>query len=292
MDGEQFKVVGVDLGAQPKDTAYCVIAVDESQGTFIIESPKSGQEATDDKLLEAFSGKARIGIDAPFGWPVEFVATMLVYRDGGRWPGDDPEAYPGKDSTMEYRTLKCRATDLHVWASTKKKPLSVVADLMSAVAMRAAALISRAQHESGLQVDRSGRTGRFVEVYPAAALKQWDIQTSRDIENGATKSYKKYPEARKHVLCDIRRYLENGLQDSDEYWRTDDQLDALVSALVTLMAELDRRLAPAQKTRLIKPIPPGFEAVAKMEGWIALPRTSSLRDLSARAKKLASTERS
>ena len=287
MDGEQFKVVGVDLGAQPTNTAYCVIAVDESQGTVTIESPKSGQEATDDKLLEAFSGKARIGIDAPFGWPLKFGCAIVNYQCGDSWPADDPGGLP-ENSTIEYGNLKYRRTDFHVWQTITKKPMSVAFEPIAAVAMRAAALLSRAEAELGLDVDRSGREGRFVEVYPAAAFKRWDIQTTRDDGNEATKSYKKHECARKHVLGDIRRNLDNWPQDPDKYWRTDHQVDALVSALVTLMAELDRRLPRGAEHRLIEPIPPEFEAVAKMEGWIALPRASSIRDLSARVKELAS----
>ncbi len=46
--------------------------------------------------------------------------------------------------------------------------------------MRAAYLLSRALEP--LQVDRSGMTGHFVEVYPAAAFVQWGIKTNRNVK--------------------------------------------------------------------------------------------------------------
>lgn len=284
MDVEPVRIVGVDLAAQPGDTAYCVITVNEGQSTIVVASPRSGEDATDANLVDAFQGTARIGIDAPFGWPVEFIAALPKHRDHGSWPADDPEAYAPKDSTIEYRSLKYRGTDLHVWANTGKKPLSVTTDYISAVAMRAAALLSRANADLGLDVDRSGRTGRFVEVYPAAALARWNIKTS----SGPKRSYKTNAKERERVLREITEHLDGWPQGSAELWNTSHKVDSLVSALVTLMAELDHRLSLPKEDRLIEPIPAGCEALAKMEGWIALPRSFSLRDLRARLKEFAS----
>ena len=282
-----FKVIGVDLGAQRTNTAYCVLAVGESQGTVTIESPKEDQEAADDKLLEAFSGAARVGIDAPFGWPVKFNDAISGYRDSKAWPSHVSTVYPGdKRSKIEYRDLKYRRTDLYVWEKIDKRPLGVATELIGSVAIRAARLLARANVKHPLEVDRSGQQGRFVEVYPAAAFKQWGIQTNRDNGKRATTSYKKDPEVRKQMLRDLSPFLDNWLQDPDEYWRTDHRLDALVSALVTLMAELDCRLAPNGEDPLLEPIPPDMKKVAKKEGWIALPRRSSLRDLGVRVQEL------
>jgi len=287
MKTEPFSVVGVDLGAQQTNTAYCVIAVDPRQGAVTIRSPKSGPEATDDKLLEVFSGKVRIGIDAPFGWPVAFIDAISQYRDVNRWNRDEPTVYPGKENTkIEYRNLKYRKTDLNVWEAIDKRPLGVATELIGAVAMRAARLVARAECELGLEVDRSGQEPHFLEVYPAAAFKRWEIETSRINEKGVTKSYKKDREVRSQVLRDMSHCLNNWLHNRDEYSRTDHQVDALVSALVTLMAELDRRLYPLEEDRLIEPLPPDVETVAKQEGWITLPRRCSLHDLAARVREL------
>ena len=57
--------------------------------------------------------------------------------------------------------------------------------------------------------------------------------------------------------------------------RSDDEVDAVVSALVALMVQID----PNRDKGFIEPIPPSMEAVAKREGWIALPRECSLTRL-------------
>lgn len=290
MEHRKFRVVGVDLGAQPRNTAWCVIAVDENLGTITIEDPVSGERASDDELLKTFPGKARIGIDAPLGWPLEFICAISRYRDTKSWPANDHKVHPGRESKIEYRNLKYRKTDLHVWKAIDKRPLGVAAELIGSLAMRAARLLARAESEHGLAVDRSGRQGHFVEVYPAAAFKRWSIPTSRDTD-GATKkkSYKKDAKVRERVLNDIRSRLGNWARVPDEYSRTDDHLDALVSGLVALMRALDDRLAAPTDSRLLEGIP-SDEVNAEQEGWIALPRCSSLGDLQARVTELGGSE--
>ena len=269
---DTFSVIGVDLAAQPKDTAYCKIVANPKCRKVEIEQLKTGKkDACDKRLLEAFSQQdvVRIGIDAPFGWPLGFVGALSEHRSHNRWPKNDPDVYTPQRSTTEYRDLKYRATDLHVWRQLEElkpkvhvrtPPFSVSADKIGAVSMRMARLHALAESRHGLVVDRSGRKGRFVEVYPAAAFARWHVEKKERIEV--------WPRGERFVPPDEDQ--KTRLKESDH------AVDALAAALVVLMAHLD----PKRDT-LIEPIPAGMEAVAKREGWIALPTESSLEQLGA-----------
>ena len=288
--GTEFRVIGVDLGAQPKDTAYCEIGVRD--GTAEVTSRES--DVPDERLLDVFPGAARIGIDAPFGWPIDFAAAVCMHSLSNRWPDDDPNVYPGQDKKSEdrYRNLKYRSTDLHVWKHIHK-PQSAVTRSLSSLGIRNAGLLARAQTVRKLKVDRSGTTGTFVEVYPAAGLGRWkinrtDYKKNRKRQRKPDESDREFKqwheawlkssgyEARATIFDKIKKTLprlagldtefRNTLLGSDHY------IDAFVSALVALMVEID----PKRDQGLIEPIPPGMEAVAKREGWIALPMTCSL----------------
>ena len=53
--------------------------------------------------------------------------------------------------------------------------LSVAADKLAHTALRAVGLLTKLG-QAGLDVDRSGMTGKVVEVYPAASLEYWGLQ--------------------------------------------------------------------------------------------------------------------
>ena len=307
-----FRVLGVDLAAQPSTTALCEITI--SDGMFDVTETI---EVCDDSLLMERFGRpsvARIGIDSPFGWPIGFVNALSGHRRRNHWPDDDPDVYGGPkgSSTEEYRDLKFRATDLVVWEKAKKKPISVAVNSLGSVAMRNASLLSSAG-AAGLSVDRSGRTGRFVEVYPAAALLQWGIDPKGKSSGGKEWCkrvvrqllQKMADECRKDLLADesCRELLESQdpaticlancdlklkLQNPKKLCCSDHVVDAFVSAIVALMAELDRRIAPKREDRLTRPIPAGMEGLAKTEGWIALPRKDSLTRLASQLDNLLS----
>lgn len=99
----------------------------------------------------------KIGIDAPFGWPVLFVQALSSYTEAGEWP----ESVDGR------RRLRLRSTDIATIDETGgPPPLSVSSDRIAVCAMRCAELLGRlAGTES---VDRTG-AGTVAEVYPAAA---------------------------------------------------------------------------------------------------------------------------
>ena len=187
-----------------------------------------GHGFNDEGLHRLFGDAEKIGLDVPFGWPTTFVSAVVGYRDTKLWPA------------AERDELIFRATDRHVIRATGKRPLSVSADRIAFCAFRAARLLSQVV-ASGEDVDRSGG-GRFVEVYPAAALRVWRLTREEVAE-------------RLGVPGLVRR--------------TDDELDALISALVARAAALG----------LCEPVPAGEEESASREGWIALPLPDSFEQL-------------
>ncbi len=103
----------------------------------------------------------KIGIDAPFGWSVPFVRAVAQYSASTAWP------------SAEVRELRFRRTDKVVREKLGRWPLSVSSDLIGVTAMRAVRLLAETAAR-GATIDRSGG-GRFVEVYPAAALSVWEF---------------------------------------------------------------------------------------------------------------------
>jgi predicted nuclease with RNAse H fold len=237
--------VGIDLAAQDKDTAACQI--EWSQGAASVSVPDVG--LSDDALVDRVTSGDRVGIDAPFGWPDEFVAAVLGYANTGRFP------------LTERKRLRYRETDRYV-EQHARLPLSVSSDRIAVTAMRCASLLTRLAEE-GMEVDRSGG-GKLVEVYPAAALARWDIDP-RGYKTGD-----KARAARGRVLDRLEDFADGWLKLSppvrEACVESDDALDAFVAALVAHAAELG----------MTEPAPRGLEAQAQREGWIHLPRTASL----------------
>ena len=132
--------------------------------------------------------------------------------------------------------------------------------------MRAVGLLAEVS-ANGETVDRSGG-GRFVEVYPAVALHIWDFPSS-----GYKGAKPKEAAVRARLVRDLAEQTADWLTLSEEEWArctaSDDILDALVATLV----------ARAAATGRCEPIPPGDDALAREEGWIALPQPGSLESL-------------
>ncbi|MCY3599262.1 MAG: DUF429 domain-containing protein [Gemmatimonadetes bacterium] len=240
--------LGIDLASQPKRTATCLIRWD--RGSARIEALSLG--ATDANLHELFGRADKIGIDAPFGWPAPFTRAIAAYSAETVWPSADVPQ------------LRFRRTDEFVRERLGRWPLSVSSDLIAVPAMRAVRLLAEVA-AAGETIDRSGG-GRFVEVYPAAALHVWGFPS---------RGYKRTKGAavRARLVSDLAERTADWLNLSEEYWArckaSDDMLDALVAALV----------ARAASKGCCEPIPPSDRELAKEEGWIALPRTGSLGQL-------------
>ena len=142
-------------------------------------------------------------------------------------------------------------------------PLSVSTDRIAIATMRVASLMSKMAEPT----ERSG-TWKLVEVYPAVALLQWNFDP---------RGYKrkKGSEARQNLVAAFlqrtRDWLHICKTDCEHCFRTDDAFDALICALI----------ARANAVGLTEPIPAAVRAHASTEGWIALPLTGSLDQLTA-----------
>lgn len=154
---------GVDLAAESKKTAVCVVQWATDRAT--VTALQLG--ADDDAVLRVCSEVDRAGIDCPFGWPEPFLTALSAHASGKPWPGR------GQDGAEYRRELSFRATDAYVHKLTGRTPLSVSTDKIGVTAMRCAGLLD-AMAARGERVDRAG-SGRVVEVYPAAALRRWGL---------------------------------------------------------------------------------------------------------------------
>ena len=241
--------IGVDLASQARKTGTCAICWDSTPAR--IESLSTGAEDAD--LCELFKGACKIGIDAPFGWPVEFVQAIRGYASAMEWPDH-----------LGARELKYRRTDRVVIERARIYPLAVAADRIAVTAMRVARLFKQVA-AGGEDIDRSG-AGRFVEVYPAAALTIWKLPA-----NG----YK--GPANRDVLAKLvgefadktKTWLTLTEEDQSRCRESDDVFDALVAAVVARAAAID----------CCEPIPSDDRDLAAEEGWIALPRPGSFEAL-------------
>jgi hypothetical protein len=239
-----LSVLGIDLAAAPKRTFAC--ALDENGDAELFAG------CDDDRLLALAHGSAKLAIDAPFGWPGAFVDALAAHRRFEAWPAPDdgpPEAFRA--------ALSFRATDRVVMHT--RRPLSVSADRLGVTAMRCAHLLHR-WSVAGEAVDRTG-AGRFVEVYPAAALVRWQLGGSRYKGSDTAVML-----AMLTALCEALPSLRLSAPDRRLCATVHDAFDALVAALVARAALLGLTELP----------PPAARELAAEEGWIHLPLPGSL----------------
>jgi hypothetical protein len=249
-----MRTAGVDLAAQDKNTAACV--VDWASGGPRVESPRVGLD--DDALLDVICDSDRAGIDAPFGWPQAFADAVAAHQARDRWPGSTAELREAEQRASYRRSLSYRVTDLAIIEDPELsvRPLSVSTDRIGVTTFRCALLLDRLGHERRVKVDRSGRTGRVAEVYPAAALNAWRLPF---------KGYKGRAgrEIRGKLVTAVGRRLGRGF--GNEARKTcadsDHALDALVSALVARAVDVGATRQPDRRR----------SGAAKREGWIHVP---------------------
>jgi predicted nuclease with RNAse H fold len=234
-----MRTLGIDLASKPEGTAMSEI--DWETGDLALTMP-----ATDEAIVQAgepvLAAGGIVAIDAPFGWPTAFVEAVSRY-----------EALEPFGETATIEQLRFRATDLAV---PGRRPLSVSSDLIGVVAFRAARLLDRLGSPP-----RDG-SGGVIEVYPAAALRQWDLERP---------GYRREPALRQAILTGIAAKLPR-LQVAplrDRLIRSPDALDSLVSALVARAKDRGRVVQPTDEER----------KVALREGWLWVPLRDSLGSL-------------
>jgi len=222
-----MKTLGIDLSSQPAGTVGCLI--DWSSRNAVARAPRLA--CTDDVLAELIEEADGVGIDAPLGWPADFVAAV------GDWPHD-------RWTNADRDRMRFRETDRVVRDTHTIVPLSVSSDRIALPAMRAMSLLRR----FGV-TDRSG-DGRFYEVYPAASLLAWGLDR---------RGYKppENTDARRDILKALRAKLP-WLEVDAGYADTADALDALIASLTARAALQGLTTPPTDKQR----------SLARREGWI------------------------
>lgn len=239
---------GIDLASQPRATAAALVQWQRGRAELV--ELRLGVD--DDGLLTDFIPRAATtGIDAPFGWPQDFVELVSAHAEGRDLP-------PDFDETRR-QLLRLRRTDRHVHSELGRTPLSVSSDWIALVAMRCVHLLARL----GVR-DRSGAQG-VCEVYPAAALRSWGLP-DRGYKGPARTS------ARVQLLAELEAaapWLRLRAAQREQCVASDDCLDALVSALIARASA--RGLCPA--------IPKDARLAAAREGWIVLPHADALASM-------------
>jgi predicted nuclease with RNAse H fold len=238
-----MRVLGIDLAARPKKTDACLLHW--SNGEFQVELHRVCDDA---KLIQLARGCEKVAIDAPFGWPNEFVDALVAHRATEAWPAPD-----GESPEVFRASLSFRATDRVVMHT--RRPLSVSTEKLGVTAMRCAHLLHRWKVR-----DRTGR-GRFVEVYPAGALVRWGLEGSgyKGAQNEALGKLL-------GRLCKALPALKLDSNTRKMCATSDDAFDALVASLVARAAALGLTDGPPRQVR----------DRAAQEGWIHLPVRGSL----------------
>jgi len=257
------RFVGVDLAGSPERTGVAILTLRGSRAE--VTSPPEVFVADDVGLVEVVDSTTTVGVDAPLGWPDDFVEAVAAHSALSRWPmHEEGRARPSRER------LRYRQTDLFVKAlDLGSTPLSVSSDLIAVVAMRAAWLQSAWITRWGDLEPRDG-SGRLVETYPAAALRAWGFLAPRGVRYKGGRTADRREEERlerERMMAELEGRASSWLDLSPELRfdavRSDHVFDALVSALVAL----------ASASQLTHRVPVEYAEVALREGWIHVPST-------------------
>jgi predicted RNase H-like nuclease len=250
-----MRTIGVDLSAETRKTAVCSIDWDAAEVRL------HDRDLADESLVELI-GEARLtGIDSPLGWPDDFVRAVAAHASLEHF-ADWSEV-----SEQKRRRLRLRATDQYLHDEFGLNPMSVSTSWLGSVALRAAWLQERCI-DRGLDVNRSGVSGKIAEVYPGAALLRWGFL-------GRGVKYKGRGLAERKVRKEIVEQLQRTVLRSDirgvaaRCVADDDELDALVCAVVARAVIANRTLRPPRE----------LAEIAGREGWIHMPKTERFNDV-------------
>lgn len=250
--------VGVDLASQSDGTAVCIIrwSGQEAEVVALGKGTLDGRKLDDDTLVDIVDQADRAAIDAPFGWPEPFIRAINAAP--GYWP-----LLPGERRAP----LERRTTDFLVHDRTGKRPLSVSTDRIAYCAMRCASLLRV------LDAARDG-SGPVVEAYPDAALRCWlpavFAGVSQSYKGNSAPAFERRQQLVGLLLAELGEVFKITSAQRLDATNSDDCLDALVCALVA-------RAAANGYTAL--PETPEHQSLARIEGWIHLPETGSLKHL-------------
>ena len=250
------------MASQPKRTAIAIVAWDEPRPRLVelaLHRDRNNDIFFDKYLVTTAVNLRRpedcpeitkVGIDAPFGWPREFVAAVNEYTDS---------LIPPVPMDFGREHLYRRATDLSIVENKEGNPLPVSVDKIGYCAIRTAVVLGEIARLRGAEAAARDGRGLVCEVYPAIATRRW---LTTDGYRGA---------ARMGVRAQLFDRVVAATHMSDPYDLLvearrsphDDLLDALICALVARACEVGR----------VDPIPDEHREVALAEGWIHLPST-------------------
>ena len=229
-----MRIIGVDLASQASSTSLC--AIDWTDRPRVVDVVRP---AEDDLIVAAAGSAAAVGIDSPLGWPSAFVELI-----GRHHRGEATETV-----TATPRELRLRTTDRWIRDWIPRDPLSVSTDRIGVVALRAVRLLERIRAPG---CDRSG-DGGIYEAYPGGSLARWGLTATGYKTRGAE---------------DVRGTIVDALGDwvgidavADRLVASDDDLDAVLTAVVTGLAVAGRTTSPPRE----------HATVAAVEGWIHVP---------------------
>ncbi|MEW1640201.1 DUF429 domain-containing protein [Streptomyces sp. NPDC093801] len=246
--------VGIDLAGYSGTTGVCRVTWAERPFVELLDA------GNDEDLLAAMRSADKTGLDSPVGWPVAFTSLLAAHQAGTKLPVRSRYMpHPGGPDGLG--TFTHRLTDDLAWKRTgagKQRPLSVAADKLGIVAMRAVDLLERLA-EAGFAVPRDG-SGSVAEVYPAFALIQWGLAGQVSYKGAKPGALA----ARAEILAGLADglSLDLGERVRDRCRRSDHDLDALISAVVARAAACGMTHVPATDEE---------HAMAAVEGWIHLP---------------------
>jgi predicted nuclease with RNAse H fold len=257
-----MRTVGVDLSVAAERTA--AVEIEWHDRGASVGLPAVGLD--DEALVSCLSEADWIGIDAPFGWPMEMAAAVHSYATGGSWPAVAKLDFRLRHTDRFVHDFVLEQTEKKIW------PLSPSSDRIALCVWRLAELRERAFARSGIRFDLAGKD-RVVEVYPAAALLLWGLER---------RGYKGGTGTKRAAAVGMREALLTSLEAKAPWlgWaqgarevclEAEDALDAVLSALVARAAACGATVSP----------PRGDVSRACREGWIHLPRVDSLPQLAA-----------
>ena len=250
----EMRTLGIDLASDPARTGFAVIRW--RRDGAVVEA--AGVGADDDAILTRAGACEAMGIDSPFGWPLDFAGFVARFGQPGTAEYDgEPWGPPLRDR------LRFRETDRVVRTITRRWPLSASSDLIAVPMFRCLRLLAAL----GVS-DRSG-DGRVFETYPAVALARWGLSDT---------GYKgRARRDRLAALADALRrrchWLTVPAATAETMRTRDDAFDAVCAAIIARIAWLGHRAsqggwvdAPDDRQR----------AAARSEGWIVLPSGAAL----------------
>jgi Protein of unknown function (DUF429) len=259
--------MGIDLSSQPRKTGVCLLRWDAGPPELLMLCRGKVDDGSDfhTKWLSTtaygIQGDygaeiTKVGIDAPFGWPIPFLDAVSAYRESvARWP-------TGLDEPLD--ECRLRETDRAVHRRAAKWPLSVTSDKIALPAMRCASLLTDIAAKRGEEALSREGSGLCCEVYPDPALRRWTAGSPRQLSPRESYKGKEKAAKRMELLQALveRLPIEDGNGLLDRAGLEDDYLDALICALVARAVELEQTYPPESDAE---------RECAEIEGWIHLP---------------------